>query len=240
MELEIDCSTTFEDNGESYVNDEKMTFKANADGKYQLIETEWSDSEGNLETYTFENGELTSCTVDDCSCSVCDDKKTVSYTCDDDEKTCNSMNPYYGTFANTFDFEDSASSKIKMTSLIVSGLLGAILLLPWDDVGSSLLCPSYMIDADELSIWIRHRLIYVISEIPGKQLSNKNEFRYIFSDITFLAYTEACFSFLICILKTTNTNNALKNICDIFLWKIPNRVFLYFILSFVYLVKTII
>ena len=126
MELEIDCSTTIGD----YVNNEKMTFKANADGTYELIETEWSDSDGILETYTFENGDLTSCTVDDCSCSVCDDKKTVSYTCDDDENTCNSMNPYYGAFANTFDFEDSASSKIKMTSLIVSGLLGAILLLP--------------------------------------------------------------------------------------------------------------
>ena len=110
-----------------------MIFVEDTYGTYKLNQTELTAPNGILETYNFENGELTSCTKDDCSCSVCDDKKTVSYTCDDDETTCNSIYLYQGAFSNTFDFEDkidSASSNIKKTSLIVSGLLGAILLLP--------------------------------------------------------------------------------------------------------------
>ena len=135
--LVIDCDIKYGDDGDNY---EQITFKANDEGVYELVQTYWGDSsyydDGRpMEIFNFENGKLNSCIASGCkSCSICNDKKSISTVeCDlldsDDTITTECSDEYTGAFANTFDFSRTSKNAVTtifgsiLTTILVTFLL---------------------------------------------------------------------------------------------------------------------
>ena len=125
--LVIDCDIKYGDDGDNY---EQITFKANDEGVYELVQTYWGDSsyyDGSrpVEIFNFENGKLDSCKSSVCkSCSICDDKKSIS-TEDCVSYTAKCSDEYTGAWANTFDFGEIKTSGT--TRHAVTTIFGSVL-----------------------------------------------------------------------------------------------------------------
>lgn len=137
--LVIDCNVKFQWDDEDYEDNEQITFKANNEGVYELIQTSWGgdlsnyhDGSGPAEVFDFENGELDSCTATGCkSCFICDDKKSIfTFECGflldpDNTTTIECSDEYTGAYANTFDFGEIKTSGT--TRHAVTTIFGSVL-----------------------------------------------------------------------------------------------------------------
>mmetsp|Transcript_14989 Transcript_14989/g.25613 ORF Transcript_14989/g.25613 Transcript_14989/m.25613 type:complete len:219 (+) Transcript_14989:113-769(+) len=114
----IECAFNYDDNGETFVNSERMVFDLSQGGTYELSQTSWADtyygSSDSMEVYQVEDGSVTSCSANVCvSCNVCDDKKSIASDCSnlgDLKYTIECSDEYTGAFANSFDFGTIAAS----------------------------------------------------------------------------------------------------------------------------------
>ena len=121
----VDCSMEGIDEDITFVNSEAMIFELNND-VYELSVTSYNfsyrfegspfiDSEVNI--FYLDNGVVTGCKSDNCTCTACGDNESIGIYCGDNETGYHAIEcseGYTGTSANTFDFRvirESSPSK---------------------------------------------------------------------------------------------------------------------------------
>ena len=123
--LVIDCTLTYEVDGDSFVNVEHAVLEPSSGGTALVLAmTAWGDSmfvptPGFQETFQFEAGILNSCEATSCiSCGICPSGDTVSIDCsnlaDDISYVTSCEELYTGSFMNTYEF--ALASPVNNTS----------------------------------------------------------------------------------------------------------------------------